>query len=250
MHRQTLRFCALVGIVALLVTPWVHAEDNYQKVLVADPFLELHTGPSRGYPVFYVVDRGQHVEILKRHTDWFKVRAENGKEGWASREQMERTLTEAGVAQTFRDVLYEDYLARRLEFGFSVGRIDDDDILTGFFGYRLIDNLSVELSVASTVNDYSTTNLAYLSVVSHPFPDWRYSPYFSIGAGQFKSEPKATLINAQDIDGDIAVAGLGLRAYITRRFYARADYRRFIFLVSSDQTNDYDEYSIGLGFFF
>jgi len=240
----------LLGIAGLISPVCAASEEGYPAVLVADPYLELHTGPGRGFPVFYVVERGQRVEILKRRTDWFKVRTENGKEGWGSREQMERTLTEAGVGTTFRDVLYEDYLARRLEFGFSVGQIDSDDILTGFVGYRLIENLSVELSLASTVNDTSTTNLAYISVVSHPFPDWRYSPYLSIGYGQFKYEPKSTLINADDINEDMAVAGIGMRAYITRRFFARIDYRKHVLLVSSDQTKDYDEYSVGLGFFF
>ena len=33
------------------------AADEYQ-VVVSDPYLELHTGPGRGYPVFYVIDRG------------------------------------------------------------------------------------------------------------------------------------------------------------------------------------------------
>ena len=243
----------MVALIAVLGLPtsMAHATNReYPSVTIADPYLELHTGPGRGFPVFYVVERGQHVEILKRRTDWFKVRTENGKEGWGSREQMERTLTEAGVGTSFRDVLYEDYLARRLEFGFSVGQIDSDDILTGFIGYRLIDNLSVELSVASTVNDTSTTKLAYISVVSHPFPDWSYSPYLSIGYGQFKYEPKSTLINADDINEDMAVAGIGMRAYITRRFFARIDYRKHVLLVSSDQSKDYDEYSLGLGFFF
>ena len=63
----------------------VLAGDHYDHVQVVDPYLELHTGPGRGYPVTQVVERGEWVEILKRRTDWFKIRTSQGKEGWAAR---------------------------------------------------------------------------------------------------------------------------------------------------------------------
>ena len=57
----------------------VQADDGYERVWVADAYLELHTGPGRGYPVIQVIERGEWIDILKRKTDWFKVRASNGK---------------------------------------------------------------------------------------------------------------------------------------------------------------------------
>ena len=75
---------------------------------MADPYIELHTGPGRGFPIFHVVDRNDWVEIIKRKTDWFKVRTSNDKTGWVERSQMERTLTEAGRFKSFRDVLIND----------------------------------------------------------------------------------------------------------------------------------------------
>ena len=56
-------------------------EGRYAVVAVADPYLELHTGPGRGYPVYRVVPRGERVEILYRRTDWFRVRDEQDREG-------------------------------------------------------------------------------------------------------------------------------------------------------------------------
>src|SRR5215468_7108882 len=82
------------ALLALAAPAW--ADDRNERVLVADPYLELHTGPGRGFPIFDIAERGERVEILGRHTDWFKVRTERGKEGWVSRAQMEATLTEAG----------------------------------------------------------------------------------------------------------------------------------------------------------
>ena len=67
---------------------------------VTDPYLEMRTGPGRGYPVFFVAARDEWIEIELRHTDWYKVRTEGGKVGWVHRAQLETTLTEAGGTKT------------------------------------------------------------------------------------------------------------------------------------------------------
>jgi len=61
-------------------------------VEVADTFLELHTGPGRGYPVTRVIPRGDQIEVLKRRTDWYLLRDDRGQEGWAKRKAMALTL--------------------------------------------------------------------------------------------------------------------------------------------------------------
>lgn len=226
------------------------ADEEVSRVLVADPYLELHTGPGRGYPVFYVAERGEWIEILKRRTDWFKVRTARDKEGWVTRSQMENTLTDAGTRKTFRDVLLDDYLRRRLEFGFSFGHFENDPVLTARAGYRLHDNLIAELAISQVTGDFSSTSLFYAAIVSQPFPEWRASPFFTIGLGRFKNTPKATLVSAVETDADLANAGLGLHYYITRRFIFRADYKQHIALIGSDRTDSYKEWSMGISFFF
>lgn len=234
----------------LLGTMAARADEETDRVLVADPYLELHTGPGRGYPVFDVAARGEWIEILKRHTDWFKVRTTRNKEGWVTRNQMENTLTDAGSKKTFRDVLLDDYLRRRLEFGFSFGRFENDPILTARAGYRLHENLLAELAISQVVGDFSSTSLIYLALVSQPFPEWRASPFFTIGMGRFKNTPKATLVSAIETDADLANAGLGLRYYITRRFILRADYKQHVALINPNRTDSYKEWSTGISFFF
>jgi hypothetical protein len=227
-----------------------HAETA-ERTQVADPYIEFHTGPGRGYPIFHVVERGQWIEILKRHTDWFKVRSEQGKEGWVSRAQLEHTLTEAGAEKTFRDVLVEDYLARRIEFGFSYGTFNKSDpIMTGFAGYRFTENLGLELSVGQSSGEFSSTRLIYASVVSQPAPDWVVSPYLSIGLGQFRNTPKSSLVGAIETNVDMATAAIGARYFLTRRFFVRADLRDHVALVNTNRTEFYLEWSAGMGFFF
>ncbi|TLZ28485.1 MAG: SH3 domain-containing protein, partial [Gammaproteobacteria bacterium] len=78
-----LRQAALASLVlpGLLLTPAVSGAREYLQLFVAQPYLELHTGPGRGYPVFHVVPRDASVDVLFRRIDWFEVRTEHGVEG-------------------------------------------------------------------------------------------------------------------------------------------------------------------------
>jgi hypothetical protein len=239
-------FCALI---TLVVHPALADESN-ERVLVADPYLELHTGPGRGYPIFDIAERGERVEILRRHTDWFKVRTARGKEGWVSRAQMEATLTEAGEKKTFRDVLFDDYLARRMEFGFSFGTLNHDPLLAAYTGYRVHENFIVELTLAQSAGDFSTTSLNYLSLVSQPFPDSRWSPFFALGAGRFRNTPKSTLVSAIETKGGLANAAIGLRYYVTRQFFVLVEARKHVALIDYNSTDHFTELSAGAAFFF
>ncbi len=76
------------------------ADVHYFSVRIAEPYIELHTGPGRGFPVFHVVDRGELVEVIKRRTDWFKLRTAKGKEGWAKRSAMALRNSHSGMASS------------------------------------------------------------------------------------------------------------------------------------------------------
>jgi len=56
------------------------AERQLREVTIADPFIELHTGPGGGYPVFFVAERGEEIALIRRRTEWFLVRVARGQE--------------------------------------------------------------------------------------------------------------------------------------------------------------------------
>lgn len=87
--------CCLVALCSIAPA---RADASSLSVTVADPFISLHTGPGRGYPVTLVVVRGERVEVLKRRTAWFKVRDARGREGWVHRDEMALTLTDEGAS--------------------------------------------------------------------------------------------------------------------------------------------------------
>ena len=119
-------------VLALLCALPASAQDTApasERVQIADPYIELRTGPGRGYPVFFVAEKRQWVSIELRRTDWYRVRAEGGQVGWVQRSQLETTLTAAGSTKTFRDLLLDDYLKRRVEFSGGWGRFKGEPML-------------------------------------------------------------------------------------------------------------------------
>lgn len=242
---------AAMGLfVSLLLSSLAHAEQTYQRVQVIDPYIELRTGPGRGFPIFYVGEQGEWLQLLVRKTDWFKVRLEKGKEGWVNRTQLENTLTEAGVKKTFRDVLVDDYFSRRLEFGIATGTIEGDTLLGLRLGYKFADTLSMEFAYSQVQGVFAGSKLYHFNLQSQPYPQWRLAPFFTIGVGRFNNIPKTTLVSAITTDSVAANAGVGLRYYITRRFMARADLTNYIVFIGDNRTDSYKAFTAGFSFFF
>ena len=221
-----------------------------EQLQVTDAFLEMHTGPGRGYPVFFVVERGQRITVEMRRTDWYRVRAAGGQVGWVPRRQLETTLTEGGGSKTFRDLLLDDYLGRRLEFGGAWGRFKSEPMLKLWASYRLADTVGAELSVGQVQGVFSGTDFWALSLTSEPWSDRRLSPFFSVGLGKFKNIPNASLVNAAATDAKLAHATLGLRWYLGERFVARLDGSLYTAFVADNRSIEYRAFTAGIAFFF
>jgi hypothetical protein len=221
-----------------------------ERLQVADPYLELRTGPGRGYPIHHVAARKEWVEIELRHTDWFKLRTENGKEGWVHRNQLATTLTEAGGQKTFRDIALDDYLARRVEMGAAWGRFRSEPMLKFWTGYRMSDTLSAELTLGQVQGLFSGTNFWHLNLQTEPWSDQRLSPFFALGVGKFKNLPNQSLVGAVPVNAKLANATLGLRYHISERFVLRADYSLYTAFVADTRTSEFRAFTAGLSFFF
>ncbi|WP_280156116.1 SH3 domain-containing protein [Piscinibacter sp. XHJ-5] len=241
--------CALV--LAGSITPARAADDAVtERLHVADPYLEMRTGPGRGYPVFFVVARHEWIEIELRFTDWFKVRTEGGKQGWVHRRQLETTLTEAGGQKTFRDILLDDYLTRRVQLGAAWGRFKSEPMLKLYTSYRFSDTLSAEATLGQVQGVFSGTDFWHVDVMAEPWSDRRLSPFFGIGVGRFKNFPNLSLVGATVTDAKLANATLGARYYLTDRFVLRVDYTLYTAFLSDSRSAEYKAFTAGLSFFF
>jgi hypothetical protein len=244
--------CALAGVVVctLGIAPARADEASLERVQITDPYIELHTGPGRGYPIFFVAAREEWIEILLRHTDWFRVRTAGGKEGWVNRSQLETTLTEAGGKKTFRDVMLDDYLRRRVELGASWGHFKGEPMLKVWTSYKLTDTLAVEGTIGQVQGVFSGTDFWHVNLHSEPWSDRRLSPFFGIGMGKFKNIPNASLVGAITTDAKLSNAVIGARYHLTDRFVIRVDYSIYTAFVADTRSAEYRAITAGLSFFF
>jgi uncharacterized protein YgiM (DUF1202 family) len=237
-----------VGLSFLAATGWT--QERRPEVIVADPFIELHTGPGRGYPVFYIAERGDTVAILRRRTDWFQIEVPRGEQGWVHREQMAQTLDIDGEAFDVPGFSIDDYTQRRWEVGVQYGDFGGANMVSAFGGYGLTENLQLELWVGQALGRFSDSEIVHFNVTHLMFPDKKVTPLFSLGAGTINTSPKATLVATTDRRDTMAVAGLGVRAYLTRRFVFRADYKAYVVFTSRDDNEEVREWKAGFSFFF
>ena len=237
------------AVAATRPPPKPHSKKS-ELVQVADPYIELRTGPGRGYPIFFVAPRNEWVEIELRHTDWFRVRTEGDKVGWVSRQQLESTLTAAGGTKTFRDVLLDDYLSRRVQLGAAWGHFKGEPLLKVWTNYRLSDTLSIEGTFGQVEGVFSGTNLWHLDLMIEPWSDKRLSPFFAVGLGKFKNFPNLSLIGATTTDAKLGAARIGARYYISERFMFTADYAFYTAFLNDQRSSEYRAWTAGLSFFF
>ena len=254
--RRAVRVAVFVGAQAaaaaglFAVTPAFAADEPLEKLTVADPYLELRTGPGRGYPIFFVVARDESIEVELRHTDWFKVRTAGGKEGWVQRDQLERTLTAAGGSKTFRDVMLDDYLRRRVELGMAWGTFKNEPVLKLWTSYKLSRSLNLEGTIGQVQGVFSGTNFWHINVQTEPWSDQRFSPFFGVGVGRFRNIPNTSLVSAEPSNSNLANATIGVKVHLTDRFVARLDYTIYTAYLSDSRTGQYRALTAGLSFFF
>jgi hypothetical protein len=226
------------------------AERQRREVTIADPFIELHTGPGKGYPVFFVAERGEEIALLKRRTEWFKVRVARGQEGWVHFEQLTTTLDPDGEPFDLPALGFGDYTARRWEVGALYGDFGGANVIGAYGSRSFTPNLSGELWVSQALGRFSDSTMVTLNIVHLMYPDWRASPYFTLGGGVVKTEPKATLVATTDRTDSMALAGAGVRMYLTRRFVFRAEYKTHVVFTSRDDNEEVQEWKAGFSFFF
>lgn len=240
-----------LGLLAALALPARAADESAtERVQITDPYIELRTGPGRGYPIFFVAARQEWITIELRFTDWYKVRTTGGKLGWVHRRQLETTLTEAGASKSFRDIALDDYLSRRVQLGAAIGRFEREPMLKFWTSYRLSDTLSIEGTLGQVQGIFSGTDFWHLNLLSEPWSDRRLSPFFGVGVGKFKNIPNLSLVNAVPTDANLANATLGVRYYVSERFVLRADWSLYTAFVADTRSLEYRAITAGLSFFF
>jgi hypothetical protein len=249
--RRTQRF-ALAGAVLLawVLLPAVSAAREYLQLFVTEPYLELHTGPGRGYPVFHVVPRDASVTVLFRRTDWFKVRTERGVEGWAAQRDMLKTVLADGSPFKFELGDRAGFTSHRFEMGVFAGAYGGANLISGYLSVSLNSQLAVEAAGGQFLGRFSNGEFGDIGLAHVISPESRWSPFLTIGTGIVHTEPKATLVTPTNRTEQTAYVGGGIRYYLTRRFFLRGEYKAHYIFTTRNENEEADEWKLGFAFFF
>jgi len=232
---------------AILVGRALAAKPQLQ-LLVTQPFLQMRTGPGRGYPVFYVVGRGEKVTVLYSRTDWYKVRAPRGEEGWTSRADLAQTTQASGAPAPIPP--YPDFATHRWEIGAGYGVYNRQNLVTAYADFALTDSLDAEFVVQQAFGTLDNREIATLGLRHTFIPEWRrFSPTVGIGTGYQYTQAKVPP-NPLETGNQLAYVSLGARGFITRRFMWRFDWRSYVIFTKQNANQEPQEWKFGLAVFF
>ena len=250
-------FAGLIATCALSAPAFAGVSDildvfkpYHPDVLISDPYIEMHTGPGRGYPILYVAGQGDKVTVLKQRTDWFKIRTDRSKQGWVHIDQMRHTLNLDGKPIDFGEVGLGEFSKRHWEMGVNGGDFGGAKSISAYVGYAINPYITFQLEATQILGDFSDGLMGTGNILMSPFPQWRVSPYFTIGTGIIEIKPHTTIVQAEDRSDEIVHAGLGANIYLSDRFLLRMEYKRHTVLTSRDDNEEIDQWKAGFSVFF
>lgn len=220
-----------------------------ERVIVGAEFLNLYTGPGRGYVIDHVVEYGEPLWLLKRRTDWVKVMTRTGKTGWAKIAELDEIYTAEGEQVAIPTPGIDDFYEQSFRMGFTYGDFAGANSMGISLGYRFTGNISAELRAAQTIGAYSDSQTYQVALVHQPFPRWRLSPYFLLGTGINITSPNATIVATEDRKDTAMLAGLGVTTYLSRRFALRAEVANHYLLTSREENQEIVEWKLGFDVF-
>ncbi len=242
---RTVQLVALLVFMTLIATgPDVHADE---LVIVKTPFLEVRTGPGRGFPVFHVLEQRQQFVLHKQHTDWLKISTldRRPKTGWVHVSDLDNVGTVEGADIAIGGNGKQSLLSRRLGWSMTGGDFNGASAISTVLSFRMTQNLHVLAEIGQVFGHSSNATRYGLSLRHEPFPSWRLSPYFQLGTGQIDTRPFATLIAAQDRSDQMSSVGGGMKFYLTRQFTMHVDFTQHQVLTSRDTNEEINEWKLG-----
>ena len=227
------------------------AADEF-NVKVVEQYVDMHTGPASEFPVFHVIKKGEVVSVLKSHTGWYKIRTADEKLGWIAKSALAATLGIDDRQLQLPERNFSSYTDRTWEFGVHGGQLENVSLMTVSAAWVLTENIAVEISAGQALGDFSDNKLWLVRLQHYTFPEWQLSPYFTLGAGQIRTEPSATLVQsgAEARTNDLLEVGAGARYYLTKNFVFRAEYKRLTALTERDELEELNQWTLGLSVFF
>jgi opacity protein-like surface antigen len=248
--KLNLHLLFVIIIASAFFSGSVKADDLV--VSIVEPYVDFRTGPASEYPIFHVAEQGESITILKQKTGWYKATTYKGQEGWVSAEQLGKTLKPSGERLYVPTGSFEDYTNRTFEFSAFGGILESVTAMSVATAWNVTGNLVVEGTYTQALGDFSENKLWSIRLQHHTFPEWKVSPYLTIGAGGINTRPRSNLVQSGDEvrKSDFYEVGAGVRYYFARNTVIKFEYRNIIALTDRDDQERIEEFKLGFSVFF
>ncbi len=243
----------------LILTGGVHGSENLLLEIV-EPYLDIRTGPGKSYPIYYIAQRGENIEVLKRRNNWFKIRLEGpggrAKSGWVHRDSIGETWVANITPDRDNPLLAKNDPSMTYIFdpkfymGFNYGQMTAADFVGVRLGYQITDVVSVELQAEEFLARDSEGNTWALAASFAPFTHWRLSPYVQLGGGEIHTSARGT--NSQQNNGtdSFLQTAVGIQVLLTKQYRLSFEYRNLNVLTSGNENGELETWHIGFSAYF
>lgn len=229
---------------------WNPLKKSPVDVVIELPYLDVRTGPGRGYPIFHAIEKGESIRLIKRYKDWYKIKTLTGEQGWVARTSLNGAKTETGDTLVFIERGWNEYKHRKWELGVLLGDFSGATAFTALVGYHFTPNIATELKITNSYGDFSNGQLYGISLISLPFDNWKLSPFFSVGTGTLIVTPDSDLVQSEDRQEGVMTLGTGANYLIADHFLLRLEYNQHNVLTNRENNLEVYEWKAGFSVFF
>lgn len=172
-------------------------------VVVEEDFLEVRTGPGSAYPVFYVAENGEKLNLIKSSNNWVLVELKDGVSGWILNDELflQGRQSPVSVVEIVGD--------RRVAINFGWFSGSGEFGLSG--GLRITPRVNLDLELRQITTSFSSSYLLLPKLDVQLYPSSTWNPVVELGLGVIDTETDGVISGA---DGDVSqliFLGGGLR---------------------------------------
>ena len=242
------RFLVLLLMLQACSFGVAHARDQPLELVVSDGYIEMHSGPGRRHRSPDTRGRDESVTVLYSRTDWYRVRAPRGEEGWARRSDLARTTLPSGEPAPIPP--YPEFATHRWELGAGYGVYNRSNLVSSYLDFGITDSLDVEAVLQESFGTLDNRSIGTIGLRHTFVPESKwFSPTAGIGTGYQRVVEVAPPAPLQK-SNQMAYAGVGARGFISERFMWRFDWRAYVVFNKLNKNEELEEWKFGLAVFF
>ncbi|MFT4766114.1 MAG: hypothetical protein ACI9OH_003237 [Oleispira sp.] len=209
-------------------TDTVAAAEASVELIVIDTYLEMHSGPGRGYPIIHTMEQDEPITVLRRRGSWYQVANRHLRKGWIQQEKLARTIAPSGLPAALPDTQHGDYLAQQGRIGFALGQQGSAETASLVAGFRLFSFVGAEFELGQIFGTDTDGNSYGGNLLFEPIQSWSFTPFISTGYGQQVREKKEKqgVGKSNELNYEYNFVGGGINYYIGYNFVVRGEYRQ------------------------